>query len=157
MKIDVSKKMVSNTLKDWYEPFMEFLFKYPYLKTVESDISLNLPMKNYLQNVFPNWKRNYCELDNKQRKRKEQLKLLDNYNEDFFFMTKTKETKLLSFIHHFRNAIAHGNIKFNDIYVEIRDYFYNPSTHKFSKTPNAFFKVKCDELRDFILELNKKE
>lgn len=143
----------SNTLKDWCESFMEFIIKNQYFKTVKSDISLNLSTKNYLQKVFPNWKKQYYKLDSKQYKRKKQLKEIANYDDEFFFMTKSKETELLSFISHVRNAIAHGNIIFNGPYVELRDYGYNHQTRRFSKTVVAFFKIRGGHLKNFFSEL----
>lgn len=145
--------IVSNTLKDWCEPFVKFIFKNQYFKTVKSDVSLNLSTKNYLHNVFPNWKKQYYKLDDKQNKRKIQLKQIANYDDEFFFMTKSKETELLSFISHVRNAIAHGNVIFNGQYVELRDYGYNPQTRRFSKTVVAFLKIRGEHLRNFFSEL----
>ena len=145
----------SSPLQEWYEPFTEFIFKYQYFKTVKSDITLNLSEKNYLQKVFPNWRKQYYQLDIKQHKRKKQLKDIDNYVDEFFFMTKVKGTELLSFISHVRNAIAHGNVNFNGLYVEIRSYGYNPQTHRFSKTVVAYCKIKKDHFKDFFKELIK--
>ena len=47
-------------------------------------------------------------------------------------MTKCRSSKPLSFLHHLRNSIAHGQIEMEDNYVHLIDYGYEKNVKVFS-------------------------
>lgn len=139
-----------NPLQDWYKLFVELLFKYSSIMQLRSDSQLGPLAKKAINDVFPNWDKCKCIMDSIAKQRKTQLKEISNFNSEFYFMTKEKGTELLSLIYHLRNAIAHGNVAFDNSYVVIKDYVYNHETKRFNKTPTAYLKIKGENLKRFI-------
>lgn len=141
------------SLQDWSDSFIRFLFKYPHYKTLKSDISLGLSKKKYLQYSFPNWSHLYFKLTADSKENKKQLQKIPNLDSEFFFMTIEKNTELLSFIYHLRNAIAHGNVRFENTFIEIRDYAFNMKTGRLSNNINAYCRMTPQHLLTFFKEL----
>ena len=141
----------ASSIQDWYEPFIKLLFKYPQIHNVRTDQLLGLSSKTDLPAAFPNWDAQMVQLKQKDdKKRKNELKGIANYVDEFFFISKDKATYLLSFLHHLRNAIAHGTVSFVAPYVEIKDYPYNPQTKRLSNTANAYCRIRVDNLKKFF-------
>ncbi len=141
-----------NNLEPFNDVMIRLLLAYPHIKCLKTDIALNVGT-NYMSASFSCWSKNKKILDVKQKKRKGQLKLLSQYSETFYFFVKDKKTEMLSFIGHLRNAIAHGNIQFENQYIIIRDYQKNKKTGFLLKTPSAFCRIKKNELLNFITNI----
>ena len=85
--------------------------------------------------------------------RSAELKKISEIDGEYFFMTKSKKTEMLSFINHLRNAIAHGEVKTTGDYIEIKDYVFGGE--KINKTPSAICRVSNEHLEYFFQELTK--
>lgn len=140
---------------NFFENCFKLLLAYPQIKLITVDNRLmGSQKKDYMSFFFPNWKSVHKILDkDNQNERKKQLENYSNEEKEFFYITKTKKTELLSFIHHLRNAIAHGEIKVEDSFVEIKDYFYKKEDLKIDKTPSAICRISCTNLQKFMSEL----
>ena len=155
----MAKSLIANVpnepFTNFYENCFKLLLAYPQIKLISTDNGLmGSKKKDYMSCFFPNWKNLHIILDKEnQNNRKKQLQNITNKEEDFFYITKTKKTELLSFIHHLRNAIAHGEIKVQNSFVEIKDYFYSKEDMKIENTPSAICRISCMNLQKFMSEL----
>lgn len=135
-------------LRPFCDAMIKLLLVYPYIKCLKADCTLNVG-SNFMLSSFSNWRGNKKILDYKAYKRKSQFKSLSEYNDTFYFMVKDKKTEMLSFIGHLRNAIAHGNIQFDNQYIIIKDYQRN-RTGYVQKTPSAYCRITKNDLLKFI-------
>ena len=141
----------------FYENCFKLLLAYPHIKTITTDNKLmGSTRRDYIDYYFKNWKTHHLILDSKCTKiRQKQLKGIQSEVDEYFYITKSKKTDLLSFIHHLRNAIAHGETNVDNSFIEIKDYFYNKYENKIMLTPSAMCKISNANLQLFMSELVK--
>ncbi|MBR5973148.1 MAG: hypothetical protein IK017_10920 [Paludibacteraceae bacterium] len=70
--------------------------------------------------------------------------------DDLVSMTKCRSSKTLSFLHHLRNSIAHGQLEQEGGYVFLIDYGFEDSTKVFS----ARGKIKSSTLFEIVHIIN---
>lgn len=157
MAKSLTANVPSEPFPHFYENCFKLLLAYPQVKLKTTDnMLMGSEKRDYITWFFPKWKQIHVTLDkDNTKKRKEQLKNYPHESKECFFMTRIKRTDLLSFIHHLRNAIAHGEITAKNNYIEIKDYFYNKYENKLYKTPSAMCRISCENLQKFMSEIIK--
>ena len=121
---------------------------YHYLCIYESELKL-IVSKEAFVNSFYNHKEleqliagivlNYCT--------KESLKVIGLVPvENLVSMTKCRNTKTLSFLHHLRNSIAHGQIEKDGDYIHLIDYGYENN----EKVYSARGKIKSNVIFEIV-------
>ena len=121
---------------------------YNYLCIYESELKL-IVSKEAFVNRFYNHKEleqliagivlNYCT--------KEFLKVIGLVPvENLVSMTKCRNTKTLSFLHHLRNSIAHGQIEKDGDYIHLIDYVYENN----EKVYSARGKIKSNVIFEIV-------
>lgn len=76
---------------------------------------------------------------------------------DWVSMTRCKNSKILSLLHHLRNSIAHGQIEQEEGYVNLFDYTYekNHVSREKHKIFSAMGRIKLSVLFKIIHIINK--
>ena len=138
-----------NPLRDLYKPFVEFLILYPYIKNYRTNIQLGLA-KEKIKYIFPNWDKVCKIMTGKRKSVSKKIRDAKEIVNEVYCFTKDKDSLLLSFTYHIRNAIAHGEIKCDENYVVLKDNFFNKQTGKLSKCNNAYIRIEKQRLLMFL-------
>lgn len=108
------------------------------------------PKLKKLEELISNFECNYCTKESLQNCA---LAPINN----LVSMTKCKTSKVLSFLHHLRNSIAHGQIEQEEDYVHLIDYDYEKDSKlgKMHKNYSARGKIKSSVLFEIMCIINK--